>query len=57
MSAVSVLVIDWTTIGACPPTATPPMRTWRVARRGAGPDTSAQGVADGAMLWIFMPIV
>src|SRR3546814_7481153 len=36
-SAVSVLVIDCTTTGASPPTATPPMRTWRVFRRGAGP--------------------
>src|SRR5690606_34998084 len=36
-SAVSVLVIDCTTTGAPPPTATLPTRTWRVVRRGAGP--------------------
>ena len=36
-SAVSVLVMDWTTIGAPPPIATCPTRTWRLARRGAGP--------------------
>ena len=35
-SAVSVLVIDCTTTGAPPPTATPPTRTWRVVRRGQG---------------------
>ena len=36
-SAVSVLVIDWTTIGAPPPTTTPPTRTatLRLARRAA----------------------
>ena len=37
MSAVSVLVIDCTTTGASPPTRTLPTRTWRVARRVAGP--------------------
>jgi len=31
-SAVSVLVIDCTTIGAPPPMATPPTRTWRDKR-------------------------
>ena len=36
-SAVSVLVIDCTTIGAPPPSAMPPTITRRVARRGAGP--------------------
>jgi hypothetical protein len=40
-SAVSVLVIDWTTIGAPPPTVTAPAprptRTATAARRGAGP--------------------
>jgi len=35
-SAVSVLVIDCTTTGAPPPTATPPTMTWRVDRRGQG---------------------
>ncbi len=34
-SAVSVLVIDWTTIGAAEPIATRPTRTMRVGRRGA----------------------
>src|SRR5690606_18282515 len=37
-SAVSVLVINCTTTGACPPTATPPILTWRVALRGIGPN-------------------
>src|SRR5271165_4366382 len=40
-SAVSVLVIDWTTTGAPPPTVTAaspaPTRTPALARRGAGP--------------------
>src|SRR6478735_7170889 len=40
MSAVSVLVIDCTTIGAPPPTATSPTFTWVVRCRGAGPATS-----------------
>ena len=43
-SAVSVLVIDCTTTGAVPPTATPPTTTWRVARRGAGPKRSGRQV-------------
>ena len=34
-SAVSVLVIDCTTIGAPPPTVTPPMRTGMERRRGS----------------------
>jgi hypothetical protein len=42
-SAVSVLVIDCTTTGALPPTATPPTCTCRVCRRGAGAE--ARGVA------------
>ncbi len=33
MSAVSVLVIDWTTTGAPLPTAMPPTRTVEVLRR------------------------
>ena len=33
-SAVSVLVIDWTTTGAAEPTATPRTRTVTVGRRG-----------------------
>ena len=32
-SAVGVLVIDWTVIGASPPTATGPTRIWRDLRR------------------------
>ena len=32
-SVVSVLVIDWTVIGASPPTRTAPTRTWRLFRR------------------------
>src|SRR5687768_6822839 len=40
MSAVSVLVIDCTTTGACPPTRTLPILTCRVMRRGAGPKRS-----------------
>src|SRR5690606_34907158 len=48
-SAVSVLVIDCTTTGASPPTATPPIRTWRVGRRGAGP--KAQSDSGWTMAW------
>ena len=32
-SLVSVLVIDWTVIGASPPTSTEPTRILRVSRR------------------------
>src|ERR1700724_4220761 len=39
-SAVSVLVIDCTTIGAPPPTATLPTMTWVVLCRALGPATS-----------------
>ena len=50
MSAVSVLVIDWTTIGAPPPTVTAPSpsptRTPTVAWRESGP----QRVSDIAKL-------
>ena len=35
MSEVSVVVIDWTLIGASPPTATLPTWIFRVLRRGA----------------------
>jgi hypothetical protein len=35
MSAVSVLVIDWTTTGAPPPTMTPSTETATEGRRGA----------------------
>jgi hypothetical protein len=34
-SAVSVLVMDWTTIGAAAPIFTPPTLTVQVARRAA----------------------
>src|SRR5690606_39633422 len=44
-SAVSVLVIDCTTTGASPPTATPPIRTWRVGRRDSGPNAGGAGSA------------
>src|ERR1700722_15317402 len=42
-SAVSVLVIDCTTIGAPPPTATLPTMTWVVSCRVLGPATSSCG--------------
>src|ERR1700726_2808643 len=42
-SAVSVLVIDCTTIGAPPPTATLPTMTWVVLCRPRGPATSSCG--------------
>ena len=55
MSAVSVLVIDWTTIGAPPPTVTAaspsPTRTPTVAWRESGP----QGVSDIARLIVVIP--
>ena len=55
MSAVSVLVIDWTTIGAPPPTMTAPSpsptRTPTVAWRERGP----QGVSDIARLIVVIP--
>ena len=40
MSAVSVLVMDWTTTGAPPPTVTSPTRTGTVLCRGSGPARS-----------------
>src|SRR5665213_3914172 len=46
-SAVSVLVIDCTTIGAPPPTATLPTMTWVVLRRALGPATSSWGGFTG----------
>jgi hypothetical protein len=36
ISAVSVLVIDWTTTGASPPTMTPPTMTPTVRWRESG---------------------
>src|SRR5580692_3332961 len=49
-SAVSVLVIDCTTIGAPPPTATLPTMTWVVLRRVLGPATSS----CGGLMGLFM---
>src|SRR5882762_6187568 len=46
-SAVSVLVIDCTTIGAPPPTATLPTMTWVVLCRPLGPATSFCGGFTG----------
>src|ERR1700681_2117076 len=51
-SAVSVLVIDCTTIGAPPPTATLPTMTWVVLRRALGPATSSCGGFTG---WFMEP--
>src|SRR5579883_3355486 len=50
ISAVSVLVIDWTTIGAPPPTATLPTITWVVVCRGRGPATSVSGSISGLFM-------
>src|ERR1700691_3953959 len=47
ISAVSVLVIDCTTIGAPPPTATLPTMTWVVLCRALGPATSFSGGFTG----------
>ena len=41
MSAVSVLVIDWTTTGASPPTCTLPTITATVRRRASGSVSSS----------------
>src|ERR1700751_1833536 len=49
-SAVSVLVIDWPTIGAPPPTATLPTFTWVVLCRGLGPATSVSGSISGLFM-------
>ena len=51
MSAVSVLVIDCTTTGASPPSSTLPTRTWRVARRGAGPKVQSASVRISVESW------
>src|SRR3954471_596374 len=50
MSAVSVLVIDCTTIGAPPPTATSPTMTWVVLCRALGPATSFCGTFSGLFM-------
>src|ERR1700712_5755272 len=49
-SAVSVLVIDCTTIGAPPPTATLPTMTWVVLCRGLGPAISFCGGFSGLFM-------
>src|SRR6266576_1306560 len=49
-SAVSVLVIDCTTIGAPPPTATLPTMTWVVLCRALGPATSSCGIISGLFM-------
>src|SRR5438445_1113821 len=49
-SAVSVLVIDCTTIGAPPPTATLPTMTWVVLCRARGPATSSCGIISGLFM-------
>jgi hypothetical protein len=43
-SAVSVVVMDWTLIGASPPTSTFPTRIFRVGRRGASTGAGATGM-------------
>src|SRR5919108_4074070 len=46
-SAVFVVVIDWTRIGASPPTSTQPTRTWRDRRRSAFTNSRLlEGVRD-----------
>src|ERR1700738_4336651 len=49
-SAVSVLVIDCTTIGAPPPTATLPTMTWVVLCRALGPATSSDNDFSGLFM-------
>ena len=44
MSVVLVVVIDWTLIGASPPTRTLPTRICRVGRRGARTGAGAAGI-------------
>src|SRR6266700_4893925 len=50
ISAVSVLVMDCTTIGAPPPTATLPTMTCVVLCRGLGPATSERRVFSGLFM-------
>src|SRR3979490_608514 len=50
ISAVSVLVIDCTTIGAPPPTATLPTMTWVVRCRALGPAASSGGGFSGLFM-------
>jgi hypothetical protein len=54
MSAVSVLVIDCTTMGAPPPTTTPPTFTGTVRRRDWGPAGCSAG--KGTMAVMNLPI-
>src|SRR5271163_641991 len=49
-SAVSVLVIDCTTIGAPAPTATLPTMTWVVSCRALGPAMSSEGSFSGLFM-------
>src|SRR5439155_8992237 len=44
------LVIDCTTIGAPPPTATLPTMTWVVLCRARGPATSSCGISSGLFM-------
>ncbi|GIJ38048.1 hypothetical protein Vwe01_13730 [Micromonospora andamanensis] len=44
MSAVNVVVIDWTDTGAPPPTGTDPTMIWRLARRGASGGGGTGGI-------------
>src|SRR5262249_29932218 len=43
-SAVSVVVMDWTEIGASPPTATEPTLIWRDVRRAASTGGGMEGI-------------
>src|SRR6201996_9756472 len=52
ISAVSVLVIDCTTIGAPPPTATWPTMTWVVLCRAFGPAMSSWGNFSGLFMGV-----
>src|SRR5690606_33287434 len=44
MSVVFVVVMDWTLMGAPPPTSTLPTRIFRVGRRGARVGAGAAGI-------------
>ncbi len=52
MSAVSVLVMDWTTIGCPPPTITDPTATATVLRRGFGPALANSEGRQGAFMTV-----
>src|SRR3712207_4762025 len=53
-SAVTVVVIDWTEIGASPPTSTLPTLIWRLRRRGLSTGGGAAGIprATVVMCWV-----